>query len=143
MIENRKAYHEYEIVEQYECGIMLKGWEVKAIADNVCSIVGTHCKILNEIPVLIGATVGKAPNDQQRTRTLLLHKREISRLIGKTQERGLSLIPLKLYRKNGKFKLAVGLGKGKKEHDKREADKNRDMDNENRRIVKSQKFDKF
>ena len=143
MIENRKAYHEYEILEQYECGIILEGWEVKSIADNVCSIVGTHCKILNEVPVLIGATVGKAPNDQQRTRTLLLHKKEINRLIGKTQEKGLSLIPLKLYGKHGKFKLVIGLGKGKKEYDKRESDKNRTIDDENRRIVKSQKFDKF
>lgn len=142
MIENRRAYHDYEILEQYECGIVLEGWEVKSIAANVCSIVGTHCKILNEVPVLIGATIGGSINDQQRTRKLLLNKKEIKRLIGKTQERGLSLIPLKLYSKNGKFKLSVGLAKGKKEYDKREADKNRDIDNENRRIVKSQKFDR-
>jgi SsrA-binding protein len=141
MIENRKAFFDYEIVETYECGMCLQGWEVKAIAGNVASIAGSHCKILNSEAFLIGSNIGTADRDQQRTRKLLLLKKEITRLIGKTQERGLTLVPLKLYTKNGKYKLEIGLAKGKKLHDKRETEKMRDIDNENRRIVKSQKFE--
>ncbi len=138
MIENRKAYFDYEILEQYECGIVLQGWEVKAIVGSTCSIAGSHCKVFNEEVFLIGATMGSAENDQTRTRKLLLTKKEISRLIGKTQEKGLALVPLKIFGKNGKFKLAMGLAKGKKYHDKREAEKKRDIENETRRIVKTQ-----
>lgn len=140
MIENRKAHYDYEILEEYECGIMLESWEVKAIAANVCSIVGSHCKVLNSDVFLVGASAGSSDNEQQRTRKLLLHRKEINRLIGSTQERGLTLVPLKLYNKNGKFKLAVGLARGKKNYDKRETEKKRDIENETRRIVKSQKL---
>ena len=140
MIENKKAYYDYEILENYECGIMLKSWEVKAIASKVCSIAGSHCKVLNSDVFLVGASVGSSDNEQQRTRKLLLHRKEINRLIGRTQEKGLTLVPLKLYNKNGKFKLAIGLARGKKDYDKRETDKKRDIENETRRIVKSQKF---
>lgn len=140
MFENKKAYFDYEILENYECGIMLESWEVKAIANKTCSIVGSHCRVLNSDVFLVGSSVGSSDNDQQRTRKLLLHRKEINRLIGKTQERGLTLIPLKLYAKNGKFKLSIGLARGKKEYDKRETDRKRDIENETRRIVKSQKF---
>ena len=137
MIENRKAYFDYEILEEYECGMKLIGIEVKAIAGNECSIVGAHCKIIGADVMLIGATVG---TDSQRSIKLLLHKREIARLIGKTQEKGLTLIPLKIYHVRGKFKLSIGVARGKKEYDKRETNKNRAIDIDNRRTIKSQKL---
>ena len=140
MISNKKAYYDYEMLEEYECGLMLESWEVKAIAGQTCSIVGSHCKVLNGDVYLVGASVGTSDNDQQRTRKLLLHRKEINRLVGRTQEKGLTLVPLKLYSKKGKFKLAIGLARGKREYDKRETEKKRDIENETRRIVKSQKL---
>ena len=140
MIANKKAYFDYEILEEYECGMKLEGWEVKALANKACSIAGSHCVVYNSDIMLVGASIGSAENDMLRTRKLLLHKEEISQLIGKTKEKGLTLIPLKVYTQHGKFKLAIGLAKGKKEYDKRETEKKRDIENENRRIVKSQKL---
>lgn len=140
MLENRKSFYDYEILDQYECGIVLQGWEVKAIVDNKCSIAGTHCKILNGEAFLIGATMGSSENDQQRSRKLLLHRNELNKLIGRTHEKGLTLVTLKLYNKHGKFKLSIGLVRGKKEYDKRETEKKRDIENDNRRIIKSQKL---
>lgn len=140
MIKNKKAYFDYEILEEYECGMKLEGWEVKEIANNKCSIIGAHCIAMNENIYLIGSSVGSSEFEMTRSRKLLLHKKEISRLIGKIQEKGLTLIPLRIYQVRGKFKLSIGLAKGKKEYDKREVDKKRDIENENRRIVKSQKF---
>lgn len=140
MIENRKAHYDYEILETYECGLVLESWEVKAIAAKTCNIAGSHCKVMNGAIYLIGASIGSSDNEQQRSRKLLLHSREISRLIGQTQEKGLTLVPLRVYNKNGKFKLAMGLAKGKKEFDKRETEKKRTIENETRRIVKSQKL---
>lgn len=139
-IENKKALFDYEILEEYECGMKLMGWEVKAIAANNASIIGSYCKILNEEAFLIGSSMGSSENDIQRTRKLLLHKREISRLLGKTQEKGLTLVPIRIYNKNGKFKLLIGLARGKKEFDKRATDKKRDIEIDNRRSIKSQKL---
>lgn len=140
MIENKRAFYDYEILEQYECGLKLEGWEVKAIAQKACSIAGSHCIINDGAVMLIGASIGSSDNDMQRSRQLLLHKKEISRLIGKTQEKGLTLVPLRVYTVRGKFKLTIGVAKGKKEYDKRETNKNRAIDIDNRRIVKSQKL---
>jgi SsrA-binding protein len=140
MIENKKAFFDYEILEQYECGMKLEGWEVKAIADKACSIAGSHCVLMGGDVMLVGANIGSAENDMTRSRKLLLHKKEILRLVGKTKEKGLTLVPLKVYSVRGKFKLSVGLVRGKREYDKREADKKRDIELENRRIVKTQKF---
>lgn len=140
MIENKKAFFDYEILEQYECGMKLEGWEVKAIAAKTCSIAGSHCVLRDGDVMLVGANIGSAENDMTRSRKLLLHKKEILRLVGKTKEKGLTLVPLKVYSVRGKFKLSVGLVRGKREYDKREADKKRDIELENRRIVKTQKF---
>ena len=140
MIDNKKAYYDYEILEEYECGMKLEGWEVKAIAERTCSIAGSHCVVYNTDIMLVGASIGSSENDILRTRKLLLHKKEIARLIGKTKEKGLTLIPLRVYTKRGKFKLAIGVARGKKEYDKRATEKKRDIENENRRIVKSQKL---
>ena len=140
MIENKKAYYDYEILEQYECGMKLEGWEVKAIADKACAIAGSHCVVMNQNVWLVGSTIGSSDYDMTRSRQLLLHKKEINKLIGKTKERGLTLIPLKIYSIRGKYKLLIGLAKGKKEYDKRDSDRKRDIELENRRIVKSQKL---
>jgi SsrA-binding protein len=140
MITNNRAFFDYEILEEYECGMKLESWEVKAIAQNACSIAGSHCIIKDEVVALVGANIGSSDNDMQRSRQLLLHKKEIARLVGKVKEKGLTLVPLKIYQKNGKFKLLIGVARGKKEYDKREATKNRDIDIDNRRIVKSQKL---
>lgn len=139
-IENKKAFYDYEILEQYECGMKLEGWEVKAIAAKQCSIAGTHCVVMNSDVMLVGANIGSAENDMTRSRKLLLHKKEIERLIGKTKEKGLTLVPLRVYTLRGKFKITIGLVRGKREYDKRATEKNRDIDLENRRIVKSQKL---
>ena len=140
-IENKKAFFDYEILEQYECGMKLEGWEVKALASGTCSIAGSHCKVFGPDVMLIGASIGGAENDIQRSRKLLLHKKEISRLVGKTHEKGLTLIPLRIYATRGKFKLSIGVARGKKEYDKREAAKKTAIENDNRRIIKSQKFE--
>jgi SsrA-binding protein len=141
MIKNKKAFYDYEILEQYECGMKLEGWEVKAIANKAISIAGSHCVIMSGDVMLVGTSIGSADQDMMRSRKLLLHKKEISSLIGKVKEKGLTLVPLSVYTKNGKYKLSMGLVKGKKEYDKRESEKKRDIENETRRIVKSQKFD--
>lgn len=140
MIENKKAFFDYEIIEQYDCGLKLEGWEVKAIASKSCSIAGSHCVVMDQNVWLVGSNIGSSDHDMTRSRKLLLHKREITRLIGKTKERGLTLVPLRIYNVRGKYKLAIGLAKGKKEYDKRATDKKRDIDLELRRVVKSQKF---
>lgn len=140
MIENKKAFFDYEILEQYECGMKLEGWEVKAIAQKSCSIAGTHCVVMDSNIFLVGANIGSAENDMTRSRKLLLHKKEIERLIGKTKEKGLTLIPLRVYSTRGKYKLSIGLAKGKREYDKRATEKKRDTELELRRIVKTQKF---
>lgn len=140
MIENRKAYYDYQILEEYEAGLKLFGWEAKAIAAKNCSIAGTHCVVMDSNIMLVGANIGSSENDMTRSRKLLLHKKEIQRLIGKTKEKGLTLVPLKIYTTRGKYKLSIGLAKGKKEYDKRATEKKRDTELELRRIVKSQKF---
>lgn len=140
MIENRKARYDYTILEEYECGMVLEGWEVKAIVNKTCSIVGSHCKIFNGEIVLLGALFGSAENDQNRTRKLLLHKREIKRLMGKVQEKRLTLVPLVIYSKNNKFKIKIALAQGNKDFDKREIKKERSINNELNKIIKSQKL---
>lgn len=139
-IENKKAYFDYEILEEYNCGMELEGWEVKAIADGRCSIVGTHCKIFNNEAFLFGANIGGSDNDIQRTRKLLLHRKEINKLVGKTHEKGLTLVPIRVYSVRGKFKLLIGVARGKREFDKRADDKKRDVENDLRRSIKSQKL---
>lgn len=141
-IENKRAFFDYEIIEQYECGLKLEAWEVKAIVNNACSIVGAHCQYWSERNgvYLLGATIGSSDDDIDRPRKLLLHKREVDRLIGQTREKGLAVIPLRMYQVRGKFKLSIGVARGKKEYDKRATEKKRAIDNDLRRTVKSQKL---
>lgn len=123
---NDKARFDYEMLETFEAGLVLKGYEAKAIKNGKASIRGAYVKILNGEAWLLGATVSPyqpgnvPPNyDQQRNRKLLLKRSELKYLIGKSQEKGLTLVPLKLYNKNGLIKLEFGIGRGKKKHDKR------------------------
>ncbi|HVZ11330.1 MAG TPA: SsrA-binding protein SmpB [Candidatus Paceibacterota bacterium] len=132
--DNPKAYFDYEILETLEAGLVLKGHEVKAIKTGKASIKGAHVKILNGAPRLIGATIapyqpGNTPDDYdpQRTRALLLSKKEINTLLGLSQAQGLTLIPLKLVSHRNRVKLVLGIARGKKKHDKRETLKKKDL----------------
>ncbi len=139
---NRKAYHDYEILETYEAGIVLKGTEVKSAKNGRINLKDSYAKIENGEVFLINAHIspyshGNVYNhDPRRTRKLLLHKKEIMRLYGKVKEKGLTLIPLKAYIKNGKIKIELGLCKGKKVYDKRAEIKKRDLEREIRYEMK-------
>jgi len=124
---NEKARFDYHILETLEAGLVLAGYEVKSIKAGKCSIRGAYVKIINGEAWLLGATVspyqsGNIPPsyDQQRSRKLLLKKSELKYLIGKSQEKGLTLVPIRLYNKSGLIKLEIGIGRGKKKADKRE-----------------------
>ncbi|MEW6618522.1 MAG: SsrA-binding protein SmpB [bacterium] len=139
---NRKAYHDYEILETYEAGICLRGTEVKSLRNHQANLQDSLARVENEEVFLFNCHINQYPygniqnHEPTRIRKLLLKKEEIKRLIGKTQERGLSLIPLRLYFKKGKVKLELGLGKGKKLYDKRAVIKKRDHEKEMRRAMK-------
>jgi SsrA-binding protein len=134
-IINRRARHEYHILETYEAGMILSGPEVKSIRAGQANLAEAHCIIRNERVILIGCHISpykpayhNNPSEPARSRELLLHKREIQRLIGKLKEKGLTLVPLKLFfNERGFAKLEIGLGRGKKMHDKRQATKERDI----------------
>ncbi len=132
---NPKASFDYEILETIEAGLVLEGHEVKAIKTGKCSIKGSYVKIMNDRPVLIGATISpyQVANtakeyDPQRDRQLLLSKRQIASLVGLANERGLTLVPLKIYEKKNRLKLLIGVAKGKKKYDKRESIKKREFE---------------
>ena len=131
---NPKTNFDYEILETIEAGLVLEGHEVKAIKTGKASIKGSYVKILNGEPYLVGATISpyqpaNTPKDYdpQRSRKLLLSKKEISALIGTSQAHGLTLVPLKIYGKKGRLKLLIGIARGKKKYDKREAIKRKDI----------------
>ena len=131
---NPKAGFDYEILETIEAGIVLEGQEVKSIKTGKASIKGSYVKILSGEPFLIGATISpyqpantKAGYDPQRSRKLLISKKDISRLIGLSQSQGLTLIPLKFYGKKSLIKLLIGVARGKKKYDKREVIKKKDV----------------
>lgn len=142
--ENKKAYFNYEILEKFEAGISLIGQEVKSIKNGRMSLKGAYVVIdKNGEVFLIGANVPpyqpkNAPADYRpdRSRKLLLRKREIDYLVGKSHQKGLTLIPLRVYNNKGKIKLEFGIGRGKKEFDKRELIKERDTKREIERTLK-------
>jgi SsrA-binding protein len=129
---NRKARHDYEILETYEAGLVLRGTEVKSLREGQINFKDSYAAINGNEAWLIGCHIAPyhhgtdANHDPDRSRKLLLHRREISRLLGKTAERGLTLIPLRLYFKEGRAKLEFGLARGKKLHDKRATIKERE-----------------
>lgn len=137
---NKKAYFDYEILETYEAGIELLGFEVKSIKTGRINLAGAYVVIRDNQAWLLNADIPayqpkNAPADYnpKRTRRLLLKKSEIKNLIGKTQERGLTLMPLKVYTKNHRIKMEIGLAKSRKKADKRELIKKRDIEREMRR----------
>ena len=129
---NRKARHEYEILETYEAGLVLRGTEVKSLREGQVTFKDSYASISNQEAWLVGCHIPPyhhgtdANHDPDRSRKLLLHRREIERLLGKVAERGLTLVPLRLYFKEGRAKLEIGLGRGRKLHDKRNALRERD-----------------
>ena len=142
--DNKKACFDYEILETLEAGPVLSGHEVKAVKSGKASIKGSYGKILRDEAWLVGAVIspyqqGNTPldYDQQKSRKLLLNKKEIKYLTGKSQERGLTLVPIKLYNKNGLVKLEIGVGRGKKKSDKRESIKKQDVNRQIQRELKS------
>lgn len=138
---NKKARHDYFILEEYEAGIVLKGTEVKSVRQGKVSIKESYCQINNAEVFIFGMHIspyeqGNIYNvDPLRTRKLLLNKREILKLIGKTKEKGLTLVPLKVYLKYGLVKLEIGLAKGKKIYDKRETIAKKDAERRMRQAV--------
>ncbi|WP_207678018.1 SsrA-binding protein SmpB [Desulfonema magnum] len=130
--ENRKARHDYSVIDQYEAGMVLSGTEVKSLRVGRAHLKDSYAKIKNGEVFVHQMHIGPYPfayygnHDPLRPRKLLLHNHEIKKLIGKVKEKGFSLIPLRVYFKNGKAKMAIALAKGKKSHDKREAIRRRD-----------------
>ncbi len=135
-IKNKKAFFNYEILESFETGIVLTGAEVKSIKTGRANIGDAHVKILNNELWLINCEIPKYPfcndefYDSNRTRKLLVQRKEISQLESKVKQKRLTLIPLSLYIVRGRIKVEVGLGKGKRDYEKKEALKERDLDRE-------------
>jgi len=126
---NKKALHEYAILEKREAGIALTGKEVRAIRENRVNLEGSFAKFLGDELWLLNSHIGVV-EEPERRRKLLLKKSELKHLMGKTQEKNLTLIPLSLYLKNNLIKVELGLGRGLKKYDKREKIKKRDLDRE-------------
>jgi len=143
LAENKKAYFNYKILEKFEAGIVLNGQEVKSLKTRGINLAGSYIFIKNNEAFWIGAKIPayqpkNAPLDYQpeRTRKLLLKKSEIKYLTGKSKQKGLTLIPLRLYTKNGLIKIEFGIAKGLKKVDKREIIKKREIDKEIKRTLK-------
>jgi SsrA-binding protein len=141
--DNRKAHHDYHLLETFEAGIALRGTEVKAMREGRANLRDSYCRIEHGEGFLVNAHVGQyshggyASHDPLRPRKLLLHQGELRKLLGKTTEKGLTIVPLRLYFKHGRVKLAIALAKGKKTYDKRETIKRREAERETRAAVKS------
>lgn len=139
---NRKARHEYSIIQTYEAGIVLQGTEVKSLRQGKVNLVDSYANLKNGEVWLVGANIsvydqGSINNHEPaRTRKLLLNKSEIRKLTGKVKEKGLTLVPLRLYFKNGKVKVEIALAKGKKTFDKRESIAKRDFQRDQERRIK-------
>ena len=138
--ENKKAGFDYEILEKFEAGLVLFGQEVKSIKTGHINLSGTYVTFIRNEPFLIGVKVppyqpnnAGADYNEERQKKLLLNKKEIDYLAGKTKTKGFSLIPLKIYENNGRIKLEFGLAKGKKKFDKKEKIKKRDIDRDTNR----------
>ncbi|GAA5092508.1 MAG: SsrA-binding protein SmpB [Alcaligenaceae bacterium] len=143
IVENRKARHEYFIEERYEAGLVLQGWEVKAIRSGHVQLAESYIVIRDGEIWVIGMHISPLPNasthivpDSTRTRKLLLKAEEISKLIGRVEQRGYTLVPLNLHFSRGRIKMDIGLGKGKKQHDKRDTARDRDWKREQERWLK-------
>lgn len=144
LVSNRKAYHDYEILETFEAGVVLQGTEIKSLRANGGSLQEAYVRILKGELWLIGSHIapykfGNVHNhEERRDRKLLVHKRELLKLEIQTREKGMTLVPLSLYLKEGRVKCKFGIAKGKKKHDKRaaiiEKEKKREMDRATKRF---------
>jgi SsrA-binding protein len=143
IIDNRKAFHDFFIEEKIEAGLVLEGWEVKAIRAGRANIKESYVLVRNgelfifgmHITALTSASTHIKP-DPTRTRKLLLHAQQIDRLIGQVERDGYTLVALDLHYSKGRIKATIGLAKGKKQHDKREVEKKRDWDREKARLMR-------
>lgn len=133
---NKKARFDYQIEEDIEAGVALTGIEVKSIRLGKLNMTGSYAKILGGELYWVGANISNPDIDNNRSKKLLIHKAELNKIVGKLEQKNYTLVPLKGYFKRGKFKLLLGLGKGKKAHDKRETIKRRDLDRELARKVR-------
>jgi len=146
IVQNKKAFHDYFIEEKYETGIVLEGWEVKAIRAGRCQIKEAYVVVRKgeifitgcHISPLATASTHITP-DPTRTRKLLLRADEINKLIGKVERAGYTMVPLDVHYTRGKIKLEIGLAKGKKQHDKREAEKEREWQRQKQRLLRAKK----
>jgi SsrA-binding protein len=143
--ENRKAFHDFHLLESFEAGVVLLGTEVKAIREGRVNLRDSFARVEDGEVFLYNVNIspyshrGYADHEPLRRRKLLLHKSEIRKLIGKTVEKGMTLVPVRLYFKDGRVKVSVSLAKGKKDYDKRETIKRREADRETRAAVKSRR----
>jgi SsrA-binding protein len=141
--ENRKAHFNYHIEEKFEAGVVLEGWEVKAIRDGQVQLTDGHVVIKNGELYLIGLRINALRSasthvrpDADRTKKLLMHREQIRRLIGKTEQKGYTIVPLNLHFKGSYVKADIALAKGKAEHDKRNTIKDRDWEREQGRLMR-------
>ncbi len=144
IIQNKKAFHDYFIEQRFEAGIALEGWEVKAVRAGRAQIKEAYVIISNAELFLLGCHISPLPTasahvqpDPTRTRKLLLHAEEITRLIGSVERAGYTLVPLDLHYSKGRIKLEIGLAKGKKQHDKRATEKDREWQREQQRLLRA------
>ncbi len=144
--ENRKARHDYFIEDRYEAGIALEGWEVKSLRAGRAQLKESYVYVKNGEAFLFGAHFSPLTSasthvhpDPTRTRKLLLHRHQLDQLVGSVERRGYTVVPLQLYWKAGRAKLEIGLAKGKKQHDKRATDKDRDWQRDRARLLKQQR----
>ncbi len=144
IVDNKKAFHDYFIEERFEAGLTLEGWEAKSIRAGRAQIKEAYVVVKDGEIFLIGAHISPlaqasthVSHDPVRTRKLLLHAREISKLIGKVERAGYALVPLDLHFAKGRVKVEIGLAKGKKQYDKRETEKQKDWVREKARMMRS------
>ncbi len=143
IVNNKKARFDYIIIDEYEAGISLKGWEVKSLRDGKGNIKESYATVKGSELILIGAHISPLQNsnvtdesDSTRTRKLLMHRREINKIKSLIKEKGHTLVPLSMYWKNGHVKLSIGLCKGRKKQDKRSLIKERDWERQSDRLKK-------
>ncbi|HEX5393618.1 MAG TPA: SsrA-binding protein SmpB [Rhodocyclaceae bacterium] len=146
IVDNKKAFHDYFIEERYEAGLVLEGWEAKAIRAGRAQIKEAYVVLKNGEVFLIGAHISPLTTasthvhpDPVRTRKLLLHEAEINKLIGKVERAGYALVPIDLHYTKGRIKASIGLAKGKKEYDKRDTEKKRDWEREKAQLMRSKR----
>jgi len=142
--QNRRARHDFELTEQFEAGLVLEGWEVKAIRNGNAQLTDSYVHLRDGEAWLLGANIMPLASasthvvaDPQRTRKLLLHTRELARIFAATQQKGFTCVATALYWKGNKVKCEIALGKGKKSHDKRATERDRDWERQKDRLMRS------